>query len=213
MHRFVGYFIGSPGMNFLACRLDGDGVRIEGTDAMLGGHWHKAASEFPERQAGAGHPPGVRGGDRTADGTTLPAKVERVEDLGNYKLVTARLGAHAVKAKLAEGAEVPSEGAHLSFSAVAHPALCRRPADRVTRLGMNKTQNNAAWFLVLPVLVLVAFSAIIPLMTVVNYSVQDIFGPGPAGLGRHRMVSRRCSATTASTTRCGGSSCSRALSC
>jgi glycerol transport system permease protein len=42
---------------------------------------------------------------------------------------------------------------------------------------MNKTQNNAAWFLVLPVLVLVAFSAIIPLMTVVNYSVQDIFGP------------------------------------
>jgi glycerol transport system permease protein len=43
---------------------------------------------------------------------------------------------------------------------------------------MNKTQNNAAWFLVLPVLALVAFSAIIPLMTVVNYSVQDIFGPG-----------------------------------
>ena len=43
---------------------------------------------------------------------------------------------------------------------------------------MNKTENNAAWFLVLPVLVLVAFSAVIPLMTVVNYSVQDIFGPG-----------------------------------
>ena len=29
-HRFVGYFIGSPGMNFLPCRLDGDGVRIDG---------------------------------------------------------------------------------------------------------------------------------------------------------------------------------------
>jgi glycerol transport system permease protein len=40
-----------------------------------------------------------------------------------------------------------------------------------------KPQNNRAWFLVLPVLLLVAFSAIIPLMTVVNYSVQDIFGP------------------------------------
>lgn len=39
-----------------------------------------------------------------------------------------------------------------------------------------KTQNNKAWFLVLPVLVLVAISAIIPLMTVVNYSVQDSFG-------------------------------------
>lgn len=42
---------------------------------------------------------------------------------------------------------------------------------------MIKVQNNKAWFLVLPVLALVAFSAIIPLMTVVNYSVQDIFDP------------------------------------
>ncbi len=41
---------------------------------------------------------------------------------------------------------------------------------------MDKTQNNKAWFLVLPVLLLVAFSAVLPLMTVVNYSVQDTFG-------------------------------------
>ncbi|MGP4802505.1 carbohydrate ABC transporter permease [Agrobacterium cavarae] len=41
---------------------------------------------------------------------------------------------------------------------------------------MDKTVNNKAWFLVIPVLVLVAFSAVIPLMTVVNYSVQDTFG-------------------------------------
>lgn len=42
---------------------------------------------------------------------------------------------------------------------------------------MDKPTNQKAWLLVLPVLVLVAFSAVIPLMTVVNYSVQDIFGP------------------------------------
>ncbi|WP_410218127.1 carbohydrate ABC transporter permease [Paracoccus sp. (in: a-proteobacteria)] len=41
---------------------------------------------------------------------------------------------------------------------------------------MHKTVNHKAWLLVLPVLVLVAFSAVIPLMTVVNYSVQDTFG-------------------------------------
>ena len=41
---------------------------------------------------------------------------------------------------------------------------------------MNKPVNQKAWFLVLPVLLLVAFSAVIPLMTVVNYSVQDTFG-------------------------------------
>lgn len=42
---------------------------------------------------------------------------------------------------------------------------------------MDKIQNNKAWFFVLPVFLMVAFSAIIPMMTVVNYSVQDIFGP------------------------------------
>lgn len=41
---------------------------------------------------------------------------------------------------------------------------------------MEKTVNQKAWFLVLPVLMLVAFSAVIPLMTVVNYSIQDTFG-------------------------------------
>lgn len=41
---------------------------------------------------------------------------------------------------------------------------------------MEKTVNQKAWFLILPVLLLVAFSAVIPLMTVVNYSVQDTFG-------------------------------------
>ena len=38
---------------------------------------------------------------------------------------------------------------------------------------MTKTVNNRAWLFVLPVFAIVAFSAILPLMTVVNYSVQD----------------------------------------
>jgi glycerol transport system permease protein len=43
-------------------------------------------------------------------------------------------------------------------------------------MSIQKVQNNKAWLMVLPVLILVAISAIIPLMTVVNYSVQDTFG-------------------------------------
>jgi glycerol transport system permease protein len=42
---------------------------------------------------------------------------------------------------------------------------------------IDKTRSNRAWLLILPMTVLVAFSAIVPLMTVVNYSVQDILGP------------------------------------
>lgn len=40
-----------------------------------------------------------------------------------------------------------------------------------------KPVNQRAWLLVLPVVICVAFSAILPLMTVVNYSVQDIISP------------------------------------
>ncbi len=40
----------------------------------------------------------------------------------------------------------------------------------------TKVENQKAWWLVLPVVVLVAFNAVIPLMTVVNYSVQETFG-------------------------------------
>ncbi len=41
---------------------------------------------------------------------------------------------------------------------------------------IKKQTNQKAWFMVLPVFLIVAFSAVLPLMTVVNYSVQDTFG-------------------------------------
>ncbi|MDZ7636750.1 MAG: hypothetical protein U5J83_00610 [Bryobacterales bacterium] len=41
---------------------------------------------------------------------------------------------------------------------------------------MNKPSTSKAWWLVLPVVLLVAFNALMPLMTVVNYSVQETFG-------------------------------------
>ena len=61
----------------------------------------------------------------------------------------------------------------------------RRPAHlllRATRSWSSRSSgmkpvNQKAWLLILPVLVCVAFSAILPLMTVVNYSVQDIISP------------------------------------
>jgi len=41
---------------------------------------------------------------------------------------------------------------------------------------MDKPLDNRAWLLVLPVLAFVLFSALLPMMTVVNYSVQDTMG-------------------------------------
>ncbi len=44
-------------------------------------------------------------------------------------------------------------------------------------MSVLKPVNQKAWLLVLPVVLCVAFSAVLPLMTVVNYSVQDIISP------------------------------------
>ncbi|MBE1590587.1 carbohydrate ABC transporter permease [Nonomuraea angiospora] len=56
-----------------------------------------------------------------------------------------------------------------------------------------KRKDNRAWWLVLPVVVSVAFTAVIPLMTVVNFSVQDVFNPNDrifVGLDWFREISR-----------------------
>ena len=57
---------------------------------------------------------------------------------------------------------------------------------------MSKRDDNRAWFLVLPVFLLVAFSAFLPLMTVVNYSVQQFSGERSifVGLDNFREVLR-----------------------
>ncbi|MFI7110864.1 carbohydrate ABC transporter permease [Nonomuraea sp. NPDC050227] len=56
-----------------------------------------------------------------------------------------------------------------------------------------RPRNNRAWLLVLPVVVSVAFTAVIPLMTVVNFSVQDVFSPVDrvfVGLDWFRQIAR-----------------------
>ena len=58
---------------------------------------------------------------------------------------------------------------------------------------MGRPKNNRAWWLVTPMLVLVAISAVVPLITVVNYSVQDTFGNNRffwAGVQWYRQVLR-----------------------
>ncbi|GAA2288082.1 sugar ABC transporter permease [Nonomuraea roseoviolacea subsp. roseoviolacea] len=66
-------------------------------------------------------------------------------------------------------------------------------ADEPDRRPEAKPKDNRAWLLVLPVVVCVTFTALIPLMTVVNYSVQDIFSPSDrifVGLEWFRSVTR-----------------------
>ena len=104
-HTFVGHFIGSPGMNLLPCELGSDGVRVDGLSIAV-------APAVLERARRAGgelvlgiRPEFVRCLPR-ASAEALAVEITAVDDLGSYRIVTARLGRHLVKAKLKDGVEV-----------------------------------------------------------------------------------------------------------
>ncbi len=113
-HTFVGYFIGSPGMNFLECSLEGNVARLNGAsitlDEEMAAKGNKAKGKlelgirpmYLEVHAGA-----VEGG--------FPAKVKAVEDQGSYKIVTVALNGETLRAKLPEGRQVPDDRAWLVF--------------------------------------------------------------------------------------------------
>jgi glycerol transport system ATP-binding protein len=113
-HTFIGNFIGSPGMNLLPCELDAAGVRVDG----------QAVAVQPERlerarRAGGAltlgiRPEFVRYAASAAAGA-LPAEITAVDDLGNYKIATARLGRHVIKAKLGESESVAAGPGWLTF--------------------------------------------------------------------------------------------------
>ncbi len=86
-HRFVGYFIGSPGMNFFDVRVEGARAWLEGMCIPLGADYG-----VPRGRVQIGiRPEHVRLGP---DG--LPVRIERVEDLGRHSIVRARLAGQAL---------------------------------------------------------------------------------------------------------------------
>jgi glycerol transport system ATP-binding protein len=99
-HTFVGHFIGSPGMNLLPCETDAAGI------ARLGG---------VALAAGRGNQIGVRPEYVRFADAGLPVRIERVSDVGRYRIVDARHGAHLIKVLVAEGTPLPAEQGHLAF--------------------------------------------------------------------------------------------------
>jgi glycerol transport system ATP-binding protein len=104
-HTYVGYFIGSPGMNILPCSVDGNAAVIAGQRVPL-----------PETLAAraAGRSGALELGIRPEHITVDPpeggvaATIGAVEDHGRFRIATAKIGEHAVKIKLA--ADAPLTG-------------------------------------------------------------------------------------------------------
>ncbi len=93
-HTFVGYFIGSPGMNLMPAKVSGSRALVAGAEFPLGA----AYSAFPK---GGNIQVGVRP-DYTmlTSGPGLPVAVRRIADLGRKRLAYVTLGAHPIVATI-----------------------------------------------------------------------------------------------------------------
>ncbi len=111
-HTFVGYFIGSPGMNFLDCGLDGDAAVVDGHRIPLSEEVLEAA-----RQAEGRLEIGIRPEflELTEDSGGVPAEVEFVEDRGTHRLIKTRVGDNELFVKLRDDQPLPAERARLRF--------------------------------------------------------------------------------------------------
>jgi glycerol transport system ATP-binding protein len=100
-HTFVGYFIGSPGMNVIPTQLEGAAVRVGEYVAPL-----------PIRPMIRGEPKleiGVRPEYVRVSNEGIPMQIKRVEDVGRLKIVHAIAEGFQIKAVMREGAAIPAD--------------------------------------------------------------------------------------------------------
>ncbi len=107
-HTFVGYFIGSPGMNLFDATVDGTQARIDEATVDLG-HAYSAAGKV---QIGV-RPEFIR---LRSDGTGIPARIDRVEDVGRHKIVRLDVGGTRVAAIATEDDVIGSDTHHIGFA-------------------------------------------------------------------------------------------------
>jgi glycerol transport system ATP-binding protein len=105
-HTFVGYFIGSPGMNVLPVALEGGGVRLGKHKLAIGAA--KAAKSGSKLEVG------VRPEHVHLDPKGLPIRITSVEDIGRRKIVRGQLDGHDIVLIAREDETIPAD-ARVSF--------------------------------------------------------------------------------------------------
>lgn len=113
-HKFVGYFIGSPGMNFMPCKVDGNKAFINGSSIQIDDNTAALAENINGDLELGIRPLYLECHDKPVD-NAVQASVKTIEDQGSYKIVTVRLSGNLLRARLPEGRPTPSENAWLRF--------------------------------------------------------------------------------------------------
>ncbi len=106
-HTFVGYFIGSPGMNVLPCGLD-NGRPVFANNLLSSGY--PADADLSGKLEIGIRPEFVR----FSDGG-IPVEIEKVEDLGRYRVVTVNHERQQIKMLVGEDQPIPSESPSIEF--------------------------------------------------------------------------------------------------
>ena len=104
-HTFVGHFIGSPGMNFLPACMSAHGLQVAGHALAL-----PADRALPLGDFKLGVRPEYVVQTTAGDAAALPFTVVLVQDIGTHLMVTAKIGAHTLKARLSPATDVPQAG-------------------------------------------------------------------------------------------------------
>lgn len=113
-HKFVGYFIGSPGMNFLACKLEGNIAHVNGASIELSHHTAELAQKAEGALELGIRPMHLQVHNAAVDGA-VPVSVKSLEDRGSSKIVTLALNGQTVQARIPDEQPSPEEKAWLSF--------------------------------------------------------------------------------------------------
>jgi glycerol transport system ATP-binding protein len=110
-HTFVGYFIGSPGMNIVP-------AEVKGRQARIDGHTIALDRSYDRLPAGAKIEVGVRPEFVQIAAPApdlLAANIERIDDLGRVRFAHVRVGDTRFSAKVPPGFSVSSNSAGLVF--------------------------------------------------------------------------------------------------
>ncbi|MEQ6888297.1 ABC transporter ATP-binding protein [Halomonas sp. CS7] len=114
-HTFVGYFIGSPGMNFLTVTTHQGWVMAGETRIEVGKGVHDAVAGARSANVKLGIRPEFIEVHAEPVVGAMEARVEHAQDLGTYSIVTLSLGGTPLKARIEEGQPAPSGRAWLRF--------------------------------------------------------------------------------------------------
>ncbi len=114
-HTFVGYFIGSPGMNLVAVERCEEGVRFDGMTVKLGAGLQSLLEQSTSSNLKLGIRPEFIQLTTTPSDDTFECDVTDIEDLGTYKIVSLTLGNQSIKARVDEDHAVAPGKIHAGF--------------------------------------------------------------------------------------------------